>query len=426
MERYLGGEEIDQSVLIDDLEKAVARGSFFPVIPVCSATGVGTLELLEIATSGFPSPLEHPLPEVFTPQGAPRNSLTCDPGRPAARRGGEDDVGPLRRQGQPGPGVLRDHQARRDGARVGPFFVLLRYGATAMPTTTRTSASARCRSRSGKQQRPAPSVVAGDICAIGRLSRAETGDTLSDKSDPLVLKPWTMPEPLLPIAVQPRAKTDEDKLSVGLAAVGGRRPDAADRAEPRDASDRAVVHGRGALGRRPRRAGQPLRRHRGHRGAPRSAAGNLRRQSQGPRPAREAVRRARAVRRLRHRGGAAAGGRRVRVRRQGGRRRGAAEFHPERGEGDPRADGEGGRRRLSGGRHPGHPVRRQGAQRRLVGLRVPDGGRVGAARGGVGDQGEPARAGGRGVGDGARRPRRRGDERPVHPPRPCPRHRQGR
>ena len=33
MERYLGGEEIDQSVLIEDLEKAVARGSFFPVHP---------------------------------------------------------------------------------------------------------------------------------------------------------------------------------------------------------------------------------------------------------------------------------------------------------------------------------------------------------------------------------------------------------
>jgi elongation factor G len=33
MERYLGGEEIDQSVLIDDLEEAVARASFFPVIP---------------------------------------------------------------------------------------------------------------------------------------------------------------------------------------------------------------------------------------------------------------------------------------------------------------------------------------------------------------------------------------------------------
>src|SRR5579875_3095384 len=78
MERYLGGEQIDESVLIDDLEKAVARASFFPVLPVCSATGVGTLELLEIATKGFPSPLEHPLPQVFTPHGAPRSALTCD------------------------------------------------------------------------------------------------------------------------------------------------------------------------------------------------------------------------------------------------------------------------------------------------------------------------------------------------------------
>ena len=77
MERYLGGEKIDEAVLIDDLEKAVARGSFFPVIPVCSSTGVGTLELLEIATRGFPSPREHPLPEVFTPHGAAFTKVAC-------------------------------------------------------------------------------------------------------------------------------------------------------------------------------------------------------------------------------------------------------------------------------------------------------------------------------------------------------------
>ncbi len=79
MERYLGGEEIDQKVLIEDLETAVARGSFFPVIPVCSGTGVGTQELLEVATSGFPSPPEHPLPEVFTPHGVPRQKLDLRP-----------------------------------------------------------------------------------------------------------------------------------------------------------------------------------------------------------------------------------------------------------------------------------------------------------------------------------------------------------
>src|SRR6201999_256859 len=76
----------------------------------------------------------------------------------------------------------------------------------------------------GKQQRPASAVVAGDICAIGKRSRAETGDTLSDNSDPLVLKPWTSPEPLLPVAIQAHAKTDEDKLSVGLGRLAAEDP----------------------------------------------------------------------------------------------------------------------------------------------------------------------------------------------------------
>ena len=92
-----------------------------------------------------------------------------------------------------------------------------------------------CRPRRGRADRHAvvparqgaaagAAVVAGDLCAIGRLTRAETGDTLSDKTDPLLLKPWTMPEPLLPIAVQAHAKTDEDKLSVGLQRLAAEDP----------------------------------------------------------------------------------------------------------------------------------------------------------------------------------------------------------
>src|SRR5829696_1035236 len=46
MDRYLGGEEVDEDVLVADLEKAVARASFHPVVPVCSVTGVGCVELL--------------------------------------------------------------------------------------------------------------------------------------------------------------------------------------------------------------------------------------------------------------------------------------------------------------------------------------------------------------------------------------------
>src|SRR5215212_767515 len=82
MERYLGGEEIDEKVLIADLERAVARATFFPVVPVCSVTGVGCAELLSLATRAFPSPSEHPSPSVFTPNGATSPPITCDPGGP--------------------------------------------------------------------------------------------------------------------------------------------------------------------------------------------------------------------------------------------------------------------------------------------------------------------------------------------------------
>jgi elongation factor G len=237
MERYLGGEEIDQSVLIDDLEQAVARGSFFPVIPVCSTTGVGTIELLEIITAGFPSPPEHQLPEVFTQQGKSRNSLPCDPSGPllaeVVKTTSDPYVGRVSLVrvfsgtispdatvhvsghfssffGSPGSSGATGHADAGSMAGHADHDEDERIGTLSFPL--------------GKQQRPAPSVVAGDICAIGRLSRAETGDTLSAKSDPLVLRPWTMPEPLLPMAVQPHAKTDEDKLAVGLQRLAAEDP----------------------------------------------------------------------------------------------------------------------------------------------------------------------------------------------------------
>ena len=187
MERYLGGEEIDQSVLIDDLEKAVARASFFPVIPACSTTGVGTLELLEMITSAFPSPPEHQLPEVFTPQGKPRNSMTCDPSGPLLAEVVKTTSDPY---------VGRVSLVRVFSGTITPDATVHVSGHFSSFYGSNGSAAGHADHDEderigtlsfplGKQQRPAPSVVAGDICAIGRLSRAETGDTLSDKSDPL-------------------------------------------------------------------------------------------------------------------------------------------------------------------------------------------------------------------------------------------------
>ena len=425
MERYLGGEKIDEAVLIDDLEKAVARGSFFPVIPVCSSTGVGTLELLEIATRGFPSPREHPLPEVFTAQGAAFTKVTCGSDSPllaeVVKTTSDPYVGRLSLVrvfsgtirpdttvhvsghfssffGSPdgaGPDSLAGHVDHDEDERI---------GALSFPL--------------GKQQRPASMVLPGDMCAIGRLSRAETGDTLSDKAQPLVLKPWMMPESLLPVAIQAHAKTDEDKLSVGLGRLAAEDPTL--RIEQNPETHQIVLwcmgeaHAGVVLDALANRYGVT----RGYRRAAGTAARNLWQQGERPRPARQTVRWTRSVRGVRHRGRTATRRLRVRVRRQGGRRRGAAPVHPERREGRARSDGKGCARRLSRRRHPGHPARRQGAQRGLLRFRLPDGRRAGAERSRGRGEGGAARADRRGLGADTRRPRRRRDERLVRASRP--------
>jgi elongation factor G len=227
MERYVGGEEVDAKLLVEDLERAVARGSFHPVVPVDSSTGVGAPELLDLVVAGFPSPLEHPLPEVFTPEGQRGPELRCGPDGPlvaeVVKTTSDPYVGRVSLV-RVFSGTIRpdatvhvsghfsefygDAAGRRDGHE--DHDEDERIGALSVPL--------------GKNQRHADQVVAGDICAIGRLSRAETGDTLSDKDTPLVLKPWNMPEPLLPVAIEARAKADEDKLGQGLQRLAAEDP----------------------------------------------------------------------------------------------------------------------------------------------------------------------------------------------------------
>ncbi|AOT57977.1 elongation factor G-like protein EF-G2 [Streptomyces rubrolavendulae] len=224
MDRYLGGEEIDLKSLVADLEKAVARGTFHPVLAAAPAApggtqGLGTVELLDLITRGFPTPLERPAPEVTTPRGDPRPALTCDPEGPLAaevvKTSSDPYVGrislvrvfsgtlrPDDTVHVSGHGLAdRGHEDHDVDERVGALFAPF-----------------------GKQQRPMAHCVAGDLACVARLSRAETGDTLSAKDDPLLMAPWTMPEPLLPLAIEARGKADEDKLSQGLARLAAEDP----------------------------------------------------------------------------------------------------------------------------------------------------------------------------------------------------------
>ncbi|GIH79196.1 elongation factor G-like protein [Planobispora longispora] len=209
MDRYLAGEEIDTKVLIDDLEKAVARGGFYPVL--ASGGGVGAAEILEVITQGFPSPLEHPMPEITTIDGKPVSGVSCDPDGPlvaeVVKTTSDPYVGRISLV-RVFSGTLRPdmtvHVSGHGLADRGheDHDVDERIGALSSPL--------------GKLQRPAAKCVAGDVVAVAKLSRAETGDTLSDKDRPLLMTAWTMPDPLLPIAVQARSKADDDKLGQAL------------------------------------------------------------------------------------------------------------------------------------------------------------------------------------------------------------------
>lgn len=68
----------------------------------------------------------------------------------------------------------------------------------------------------GKNQLEASEVVAGDIGAFSKLTFTQTGDTLSDKQDPMVFKPIKYPQPCLFIAIEPKSKNDDDKIGTAL------------------------------------------------------------------------------------------------------------------------------------------------------------------------------------------------------------------
>ena len=83
MDRYIGGEDIDRKLLVDDLERAVARGVVLPGHPGLLARPASAAPSCWTSSSrGFPSPLEHPMPEVFTPAGkaGPAPSPATPPG----------------------------------------------------------------------------------------------------------------------------------------------------------------------------------------------------------------------------------------------------------------------------------------------------------------------------------------------------------
>lgn len=226
LDRYLGGEDVDFEMLAADLETAVARAHFHPVLPVVSTTGTGVGPLLEIICRGFPKPSEHVLPPVTTPDGGARAAIGGTPDEP----------------------LVAEVIKTTTDSYVGRVSLVRVFAGTLRPDTpvhvsghfarfsghaadTEWHADHDVDEKTGAISRPfgaeltaVGEATAGEIVAVARLTQAETGDTLSDPSSPALMQPWTMPEPLLPTAIAVESSKDEAKLVDGLARVQAEDP----------------------------------------------------------------------------------------------------------------------------------------------------------------------------------------------------------
>src|SRR5215213_3631032 len=219
MDRYLAGDELSVADLVADLETAVARGHFHPVLCVAALSGVGVTELLDLLVSAFPCPKEHGCPPVTRPDGSPAPAIACDPDGPLVAEVVKTTTDPyLGRVSlvRVFSGTLRPdtpiHVSGHGMSERGhpDHDVDERIGAISSPL--------------GATLRPVAACPAGDICAVARLTSAETGDTLSSPEDPRLVPPWELPTPQMPVAVEAASRADEDRLATALARLVAEDP----------------------------------------------------------------------------------------------------------------------------------------------------------------------------------------------------------
>ncbi|MQS11427.1 elongation factor G-like protein EF-G2 [Streptomyces kaniharaensis] len=203
MERYLAGDTLDADALEAGMRREVLACTLHPAVPT-SENGLGAAELLDLITHTFPDPTERTRP-------AP----ACDPDAPLAAQ------------------VVRV----TGDAYVGRISLLRLYAGTLRPDTkihlvgpahaSDQNGDERVTGLSspfGKLQRPVPHAVAGDLVCAAKLTTARAGDTVHDPGHPVELDGWTLPDPLLPIAVEAHSKADDDKLSQALGRLTAEDP----------------------------------------------------------------------------------------------------------------------------------------------------------------------------------------------------------
>ena len=208
MMTVLEGEEIDVDILKGALRAGVLAGKINPVFVGSAYKNKGIQELLDAVIDFLPSPLDVPEIDGVTPKGdeAVRHADVKEPFSALAFKIMTDPyVGKLTYirvySGQAEAGSYVYNSVKDDRERFGRILEM-----NANDRVDREECSA------------------GDIVACVGLKNTTTGDTLCDEKNPIILESISFADPVIDVAVEPKTKAEQEKMSIGLAKLAEEDP----------------------------------------------------------------------------------------------------------------------------------------------------------------------------------------------------------
>ncbi len=207
--KYLEGEEITKEELINALRKATIANTLVPALCGSSLKNKGVQAMLDAVIAYLPSPLDIP-PLVGTDPDT-EESATREVKDTASFSALVFKI------------VSDPFVGRLSYIRV--YSGMITKGAsTENSTKGKTERIGRLLRMHANHREDIDEIRAGDICAAVGLRNTFTGDTLCDPQNPIVLESIVFPEPVIEIAIEPRTRADQDKMSIALGKLAEEDP----------------------------------------------------------------------------------------------------------------------------------------------------------------------------------------------------------
>ncbi len=199
--KYLEGEEISNEEIIAALRNATIAGTLVPVLCGSALKNKGVQAMLDAVIAYLPSPLDIPQPTGLDPDSGETLTREVSDNSPFSALVFKIVSDPF--------------VGRLSYMRV--YSGTLNKGASVENSTKgRSERVGRLLRMHANHREDIEEIRAGDICAAVGLRNTFTGDTLSDSAHPIILEAITFPQPVIEIAIEPKTRADQDKMSIAL------------------------------------------------------------------------------------------------------------------------------------------------------------------------------------------------------------------